>query len=177
MKKTVHKANTRGFANHGWLKSHHTFSFSSYQNPERMNFGMLRVLNDDVVQPGQGYYLLVDNFSNNATGFTLTWTGSAANNLECAAQPPCGLIAEAGDPVTECEGGVPFILNVCSLYVCLFVIFVCQTLVVVFRAFSSCIKFLVEARRNSSFFRVVKCTSCWFKLDFLWCSFANDKCF
>lgn len=55
MKKTVHKANTRGFANHGWLKSHHTFSFSSYQNPERMNFGMLRVLNDDVVQPKMGF--------------------------------------------------------------------------------------------------------------------------
>lgn len=55
MKKTIHKANTRGFANHGWLKSYHTFSFSSYQNPERMNFGMLRVLNDDVVQPKMGF--------------------------------------------------------------------------------------------------------------------------
>lgn len=55
MKKTIHKANTRGFANHGWLKSHHTFSFSSYQNPDRMNFGMLRVLNDDVVQPKMGF--------------------------------------------------------------------------------------------------------------------------
>lgn len=55
MKKTVHKANTRGFANHGWLKSYHTFSFASYQNPERMNFGMLRVLNDDVVQPKMGF--------------------------------------------------------------------------------------------------------------------------
>jgi len=55
MKKTVHKANTRGFANHGWLKSHHTFSFSSYQNPERMNFGTLRVLNDDIVQPKMGF--------------------------------------------------------------------------------------------------------------------------
>lgn len=55
MKKTIHKADTRGFANHGWLKSHHTFSFASYQNPERMNFGMLRVLNDDVVQPKMGF--------------------------------------------------------------------------------------------------------------------------
>jgi redox-sensitive bicupin YhaK (pirin superfamily) len=55
MKKTIHRADTRGFANHGWLKSYHTFSFASYQNPERMNFGMLRVLNDDVVQPKMGF--------------------------------------------------------------------------------------------------------------------------
>ena len=55
MKKTIHKADTRGYANHGWLKSHHTFSFASYQNQERMNFGMLRVLNDDVVQPKMGF--------------------------------------------------------------------------------------------------------------------------
>jgi redox-sensitive bicupin YhaK (pirin superfamily) len=55
MKTIIHKANTRGYANHGWLKSHHTFSFAGYQDPERMNFGMLRVLNDDVVQPGMGF--------------------------------------------------------------------------------------------------------------------------
>ncbi|GAL67334.1 possible pirin family proteins [Jejuia pallidilutea] len=55
MKTIIHKADTRGFANHGWLKSHHTFSFAGYQNPERMNFGMLRVLNDDVVQPKMGF--------------------------------------------------------------------------------------------------------------------------
>ncbi|WP_299555009.1 pirin family protein [Seonamhaeicola sp.] len=55
MKTIIHKAETRGFADHGWLKSHHTFSFAGYQDPERMNFGMLRVLNDDVVQPGMGF--------------------------------------------------------------------------------------------------------------------------
>ncbi|WP_299055692.1 pirin family protein [uncultured Polaribacter sp.] len=55
MKKTIHKAASRGYANHGWLKSYHTFSFASYQNSERMNFGMLRVLNDDVVQPKMGF--------------------------------------------------------------------------------------------------------------------------
>ena len=55
METVIHKANTRGFADHGWLKSYHTFSFASYQNPERMNFGMLRVLNDDVVQPNMGF--------------------------------------------------------------------------------------------------------------------------
>jgi redox-sensitive bicupin YhaK (pirin superfamily) len=55
MKKIIHKAASRGFVDHGWLKSYHTFSFANYQNSERMNFGMLRVLNDDVVQPKMGF--------------------------------------------------------------------------------------------------------------------------
>ncbi|AUC86556.1 hypothetical protein CW731_15260 [Polaribacter sp. ALD11] len=55
MKKIIHKSAIRGTANHGWLTSHHTFSFANYQNSERMNFGMLRVLNDDVVQPKMGF--------------------------------------------------------------------------------------------------------------------------
>jgi len=55
MNTIIHKADSRGFANHGWLQSNHTFSFASYQNPERMNFGMLRVLNDDIVQPKMGF--------------------------------------------------------------------------------------------------------------------------
>mgnify|MGYP001162001660 FL=1 len=55
MKTTLHKSDTRGFANHGWLKSHHTFSFANYHNPERMNFGVLRVLNDDTVESGMGF--------------------------------------------------------------------------------------------------------------------------
>ncbi len=55
MKSIIHKANSRGHANHGWLNSYHTFSFSSYQNPERVHFGALRVLNDDTVAPGMGF--------------------------------------------------------------------------------------------------------------------------
>lgn len=51
----LHKAETRGNANHGWLKSRHTFSFANYYNPERMNFGALRVLNDDTVEAGMGF--------------------------------------------------------------------------------------------------------------------------
>lgn len=51
----LHKANTRGVADLGWLHSHHTFSFSNYYNPDRMNFGVLRVLNDDTVAPGMGF--------------------------------------------------------------------------------------------------------------------------
>ena len=56
MENTVlHKANTRGVARHGWLESRHTFSFANYNNPERMHFGVLRVLNDDKVDPGMGF--------------------------------------------------------------------------------------------------------------------------
>lgn len=51
----IHKADTRGHANHGWLDSYHTFSFGSYYDPERMHFGALRVLNDDRVDPGMGF--------------------------------------------------------------------------------------------------------------------------
>lgn len=55
MKTVLHKAETRGHANHGWLDSHHTFSFANYYNPERVQFGALRVLNDDVVAPARGF--------------------------------------------------------------------------------------------------------------------------
>lgn len=51
----LHRADTRGDANHGWLHSKHTFSFAGYRNPERMHFGALRVLNDDIVAPGMGF--------------------------------------------------------------------------------------------------------------------------
>jgi quercetin 2,3-dioxygenase len=55
MKTVLHKANTRGHASHGWLDSHHSFSFANYYDPTRVHFGALRVLNDDIVQGGNGF--------------------------------------------------------------------------------------------------------------------------
>jgi quercetin 2,3-dioxygenase len=51
----LHKADSRGYASHGWLISRHTFSFANYYNPERVHFGALRVLNDDIVDAGKGF--------------------------------------------------------------------------------------------------------------------------
>lgn len=55
MKYTIHRADSRGHSHLGWLHSYHTFSFSGYYHPERIHFGALRVLNDDVVQGGKGF--------------------------------------------------------------------------------------------------------------------------
>lgn len=55
MKTILHKASTRGHNSFGWLNSYHSFSFGHYHNPERMNFGVLRVLNDDTVKEGMGF--------------------------------------------------------------------------------------------------------------------------
>lgn len=55
MKTVLHKADTRGHADHGWLNAHHSFSFAGYHDPERIHFGALRVLNDDIVAGGMGF--------------------------------------------------------------------------------------------------------------------------
>jgi redox-sensitive bicupin YhaK (pirin superfamily) len=55
MKYVIHKANERGIAEFGWLHSRHSFSFGEYYNPEKMGFGLLRVLNDDIIEAGEGF--------------------------------------------------------------------------------------------------------------------------
>ncbi|MEK9603639.1 MAG: pirin family protein [Flavobacteriaceae bacterium] len=55
MKKVFHSADSRGSVDHGWLNANHSFSFANFYNPERMNFGALRVLNDDTIAPGKGF--------------------------------------------------------------------------------------------------------------------------
>lgn len=55
MKKVIHTADSRGRAEHGWLSSRFSFSFAEYYNPERKHFGVLRVLNDDIIQPKMGF--------------------------------------------------------------------------------------------------------------------------
>ncbi len=57
MKKIFHKASQRGFADHGWLKTTHSFSFANYFDSEKNHFGKLRVLNDDVIEPSKGFDL------------------------------------------------------------------------------------------------------------------------
>ena len=57
MKKVLHKANERGVAEHGWLHSRFSFSFDQYYDPNKMRFGLLRVLNDDVIEEGEGFGL------------------------------------------------------------------------------------------------------------------------
>jgi redox-sensitive bicupin YhaK (pirin superfamily) len=55
MNTIIHRSSERGHADHGWLNAHHSFSFANWYDPAKIHFGMLRVLNDDIVAPGQGF--------------------------------------------------------------------------------------------------------------------------
>ena len=55
MKKLIHRSQERGRTELGWLHSLHSFSFGNYYDPDKLNFGLLRVLNDDTVEPGEGF--------------------------------------------------------------------------------------------------------------------------
>lgn len=83
MKTTIHKAETRGKVSFGWLKSNHSFSFGHYHNPERMSFGMLRVLNDDIVEGGAGF------------------PAHPHNNMEIVSIPLAGSLAHKDSTGTE----------------------------------------------------------------------------
>ncbi|MFT7606930.1 MAG: hypothetical protein ACI8VT_004533, partial [Saprospiraceae bacterium] len=63
------------------------------------------------VQPGQGYFLMIDNWLGTNNGFMMSWTGSAAQWLDCAAEPPCGIVAQAGGDLTACENDPSFLLD------------------------------------------------------------------
>lgn len=73
MVKILHKSDERGTTELGWLHSKHSFSFGEYYNPDKMGFGMLRVLNDDIVDPGQGFGL---HPHNNMEIFSLVLDGA-----------------------------------------------------------------------------------------------------
>jgi redox-sensitive bicupin YhaK (pirin superfamily) len=55
MKTVIHRSHERGSADHGWLKTHHSFSFGDWYEPTKMGFGTLRVLNDDLIAPSHGF--------------------------------------------------------------------------------------------------------------------------
>ncbi len=76
MKSIYHEAGSRGHQNHGWLDTYHSFSFADYFNRERMNFGVLRVLNDDCIKGGQGFGM---HPHENMEIFTLPLKGSVAH--------------------------------------------------------------------------------------------------
>ncbi len=61
MKTIIHRSNERGHANHGWLDAHHSFSFANWYDPSKIHFGMLRVLNDDIVASGEGFGMHTHN--------------------------------------------------------------------------------------------------------------------
>ncbi len=76
MQKIIHTSESRGHANHGWLDTKHTFSFANYYNPERIHFGALRVLNDDIIAAGTGFG---EHPHDNMEIITIPLTGSVSH--------------------------------------------------------------------------------------------------
>jgi len=70
--------------------------------------GFVSTLN---VDPGQGFFLVIDNFNNSGSGFNLDFTGDAAEYLDCNAEPPCAMEVNASANVIKCQGDPPFSIN------------------------------------------------------------------
>lgn len=86
----IHRDRERGHVEHGWLKTAHSFSFAHYVNPDRMNFGALLVLNEDTIQPGQGFG---EHFHDNMEIVTIPLSGALAH----ADSMGNGSVIRAGD--------------------------------------------------------------------------------
>ena len=65
-----------------------------------------------MVNGGEGYYIAINNWYGTGNGFTMTFGGDAAQYMDCVAQPPCSVAADASDDITICEGGDPVLVNV-----------------------------------------------------------------
>ena len=96
MKTTIYKASDRGHADHGWLNAHHSFSFANWYDPSKIHFGMLRVLNDDIVSEGEGFGM---HPHNDMEIITIILKGELEHrdNMAGTAEPPArGIPRSAG---------------------------------------------------------------------------------
>lgn len=104
MEKVMYPSLKRGIQDHGWLKAAHSFSFSNYHDPNKMGFGALRVLNDDIVAPGMGFGT---HGHDNMEIITISLEGSLAHKdslgSECIITPGEVQVMSAGNGIRHSE--------------------------------------------------------------------------